>query len=325
MRRLNEDIKNEQFNHVYLLCGEEDYLRNLYKDKLIKAMTVPDDNMNFTVFEGKNIEVGKVIDLAETLPFLAPRRVILIENSGFFKTSQEQLAEYIKTIPEDTYFVFCEKEIDKRSKLYKAVKNEGYISEFSVQDDATLQKWVLQLVAKEKKQISRQALELFLEKTGTDMANIQSEFEKLACYTMDKDAIMPEDVEAICTERTQNRIFDMIEFVATKRQKEALSLYYDLIALKEPPMRILFMIARHFNLLVQTKSYMQKRMDQVAIGGKLGLAPFIARKYMNQAAKFDMAFLRRTLEECVEAEESVKKGRMADMIAVEMLIIQCSA
>ena len=319
-----EDIKTGQFNHVYLLCGEEDYLRGVYKDKLVKAMTVPDDNMNFTVFEGKNIEVGKVIDLAQTLPFLAPRRVILIENSGFFKSSQEQLAEYMKEIPEDTYFIFCEKEVDKRSKLYKAVKNEGYISEFGIQDEATLQKWILQLVAKEQKQISSQAMELFLSKTGTDMANIQSEFEKLACYTMDKDAIMPEDVEAICTERVQNRIFDMVEAVAGRRQKQALSLYYDLIALKEPPMRILFMIARHFNLLMQTKSYLLRRMDQRMIAEKMSLAPFIVRKYMNQASKFELSFLRRMVEECVDAEERVKKGKMTDIIAVEMLIIEAS-
>lgn len=324
MRRLDEDIKNGQFNHVYLLCGDEDYLRGVYKNRLVDAMTVPDDNMNFNRFEGKGIEVGKVIDLAETLPFLAPRRVLLIENSGFFKSSQEQLADYLKTIPEDTYFIFCEKEIDKRSKLYKAVAKEGHVAEFGVQDEATLQKWVLQLCAKENKKISRQAMELFLNKTGSDMANIQSEFAKLASYTLDKDAIMPEDVEAICTERVQNRIFDMIEAVATKQQKTALSLYYDLIALKEPPMRILFLIAKQFNMLYQTKHYMAKRMDQRMIGEKLGLAPFIAKKYMAQASKFDMPFLRKTVEDCVFYEESVKTGKMSDMIAVEMLIVQCS-
>ena len=120
-----EDIKTGQFNHVYLLCGEEDYLRGVYKDKLVKAMTVPDDNMNFTVFEGKNIEVGKVIDLAQTLPFLAPRRVILIENSGFFKSSQEQLAEYMKEIPEGDYVCMYYKNgtLEKYDPSFERVKS----------------------------------------------------------------------------------------------------------------------------------------------------------------------------------------------------------
>jgi len=324
MLRINEDIKNGQFNHVYLLYGTEDYLRSQYRDKLRNAMVDDDTSMNYNYFEGKDIDVAKLIDLAETLPFLSDRRVVLVENSGFFKTSQEKLADYLKTIPESTYFIFCEKEVDKRSKMYKAVKNEGYISEFGQQDEATLKKWVLGMVGREGKQISSKALELFLEKTGTEMVNIQKEFEKLACYTLDKTAIMPEDVEMICTERTQNRIFDMIECIAAKRQRQALDLYYDLISLKEPPMRILFLISRQFNMLMQTRVLMKKGYDNRSIGEKLSLAPFIAKKYMSQASKFDVEFLRQALEECVSMEEAVKTGKMADQIAVELLIVKYS-
>lgn len=324
MRRINEDIKNGQFNHIYLLYGTEDYLRGQYRDKLRRAMIEDDSSMNYNYFEGKDVDVAKVIDISETMPFLSDKRVIVIENSNFFKTSQEQMAEYLKNVPEDTYFIFCEKEVDKRSKMFKTVKNEGYISEFGEQDEATLKRWVLSLVGKEGKQISARALELFLEKTGNEMENIQREFEKLACYTLEKDAIMPEDVEMICTERLQNRIFEMIENIAHKNQKKALDLYYDLIALKEPPMRILFLIARQFNLLLQTKVLLQKRYDNRVIGEKLSLSPFIAKKYMAQAVKFDLSKLREALEACVQTEEDIKTGKMTDLIAVELLIIQYS-
>ena len=85
MQRINEDIKNGNFKQIYLLYGTEAYLKKQYKDKLKNAMAAPDDDMNFTTFEGKNINPKEVIDLAETLPFFADRRVILIEDSGFFK------------------------------------------------------------------------------------------------------------------------------------------------------------------------------------------------------------------------------------------------
>lgn len=324
MRRINEDIKNQQFNNLYLLYGVEDYLRNQYKDKL-KSALAGDDTMNVSCYEGKDIDVNHIIDIAETLPFLAQRRVIVIENSGFFKQSQEKLAEYMGQIPESTHFVFSEKEVDKRSKMYKAAQKYGYVSEFGEQDEATLKKWVLNLVGREGKQISQNALDLFIEKTGTDMENIHKEFEKLACYTMDKTAIMPEDVEEICTERIQNRIFEMIEAIATRKQKKALDLYYDLLALKEPPMRILFLITRQFNLLMQTKALLLKRCDQKTVGEKIGVSPFIAKKYMAQASKFKSETLRQAVIECVETEEAIKTGQMADMIAVEMLIIKYSS
>ena len=115
MQRINNDIKSGNFQPVYLLCGEERYLRRQYKDKLKNALCAPDDNMNTHYYEGKNVPVGEIIDLAETLPFFAERRVILIENSGLFKSGGEQMAEYLNTQNETTVFIFVESEVDKRS------------------------------------------------------------------------------------------------------------------------------------------------------------------------------------------------------------------
>ena len=68
MKTIDEDIRNGQFQSVYLLCGEEAYLKKQYKDKLKRAMADPDDSMNFSAYEGKGINPKEVIDLAETLP-----------------------------------------------------------------------------------------------------------------------------------------------------------------------------------------------------------------------------------------------------------------
>lgn len=70
MQRINEDIKNGNFRQMYLLYGEEAYLRKQYRDRLKKAMISDDDTMNYSYLEGKDISIGAVIDLAETLPFL---------------------------------------------------------------------------------------------------------------------------------------------------------------------------------------------------------------------------------------------------------------
>ena len=76
MKTIDEDIKNGTFRQLYLLYGEEVYLKKQYKDKLVKAMTTEGDTMNFSAFEGKDTVTGQLIDLAETLPFFAERRVI---------------------------------------------------------------------------------------------------------------------------------------------------------------------------------------------------------------------------------------------------------
>ncbi|MDE7403819.1 MAG: DNA polymerase III subunit delta, partial [Lachnospiraceae bacterium] len=211
------------------------------------------------------------------------------------------------------------------SRLYKAASSKGCAVEFAIQDENTLKKWILGMVKKENKRISESALNFLLEKTGTDMENIRKETEKLFCYCMDKEAITEADIEEICTKRIGNHIFDMVSAIADKKQKQALELYYELLAQKEPPMRILFLIARQFNLLLQVKELKGKGYQNKAIGEKVGLPGFIAGKYVVQASRFKTREIRDAVEACVAAEEAIKTGRLNDNMSVEMLIIQYSS
>ena len=108
MQKLAEEIKTGQLKQVYILYGEETYLRSQYKDKLKKALLGDGDDMNFHYFEGKNISSGEVIDLAETMPFFAERRVIVLENSGLFAKGGEELAAYLGDPAKTAAFVFVE-------------------------------------------------------------------------------------------------------------------------------------------------------------------------------------------------------------------------
>lgn len=286
MKQIAEDIKQNNFKQVYLLHGEERYLRRQYKDKLMHALSNDGDTMNTHVFEGKDIPIGEVIDLAETLPFLAEHRVILISDSGLFSSGGEKMAEYLSSPNESTIFIFNESSIDKRSKLFKTVQSKGYVAEFGVQDENTLKRWIAGVLAREGKKITENTVQLLISKTGTDMDNIHMELEKLICYSMGREVITNEDVEAICTTRISNHIFDMINAIAERQKSRALTLYYDLLALKEPPMRILFLIARQCNILLQVKELKSKGHDNKTIASKIGVPPFIVQKHINQAAKF---------------------------------------
>lgn len=321
MRQIAEDIKQNNFKQIYLLYGEERYLRRQYRQKLQTALCSDGDTMNVHFYSGKDIPVGEIIDLAETLPFLAERRVIFISDSGLFKSGGEKLAEYLASPCESTYFVFTESEVDKRSKLFKTVQSKGYAADFTVQDESTLKRWIAGTLGRDGKKITENTVQLIISKTGTDMDNIQMELEKLICYCMDRDVVTDADVEAVCTTRISNHIFDMINAIADRKQKAALELYYDLLALKEPPMRILFLIARQCNMLLQAKEMKLKGHDNRTIGSRLGVPPFIAQKVLNQASKFKTSTLRRAVQQCVEAETAVKTGRMNDMMSVEILIM----
>lgn len=324
MKSMNEDLKTGQFKQVYLLYGDENYLKKQYKDKLSKAMISEDDTMNYAYFDGKNVNVNEVIDLAETMPFFGDHRLIVLENTGFFKNATPELADYIKGIPVTTFFVFIEQELDKRGKLFKAVKDKGRVVELTKQDERTLATWILGKVKRENKQIAESTVRTLLTKVGTDMENLDNELEKLFCYTLEKDKITTEDVEAVCTIQIMNQIFEMVNAVADKKQKLALDYYYELLALKEPPMRILFLLARQFRLLLQVKELGKEGLGNKEIGTKAGLHPFIVGKYLEQAKHFKSRELRTIIEACADTEECVKTGRLGDVMGVELFIVNYS-
>lgn len=320
MKSLLQDIQTKEFKNVYLLFGEEGYLKLQYRQRLQEALIPPDDTMNLNCYEGNGISVEALIDQAETLPFFAERRLLLVENSGLFKSGGEKLAGYLEQLPPTTYMVFVESEVDKRQRLYKTVRNVGRAVEFSRQTEETISRWVVGILKREGKNITRQTMNLFLEKTGNDMNNIRSELEKLLCYTMGREVITSEDVEKICTAQTVNRIFDMVNAVAAGDQKKALDLYYDLLALKEPPMRILFLLTRQFNQLLQARELSAHGYDSEHIAERMGVQKFVARSCVRQAEGFTPPQLRRLVEEGVGIEEAVKTGNLPEKMGVELLL-----
>ena len=325
MKSLNEDIKTGQFKQAYLLYGEEAYLKKQYKDKLTKAMLPEGDTVNYAYYEGKGTNPAGLIDLAETMPFFADRRLIVVENSGFFKNATPELADYIKNMPETACFLFVESEVDKRGKMYKSVKDKGRAVEMGRQDEKTLLYWLAGMVKKEGKQIKESTARYLVAKTGTDMENLEKEMEKLFSYTLGQTEITVQDVDEICTTQITNKIFDMVEAVATKQQKRALHYYYDLLALKEPPMRILYLLSRQFKLLMEVKDLSGRGYEKSQIAKTAGLHPFVAGKYIKQCHSFSKEELRSIMEDAANMEEMVKTGRLNDRMSVELFIVKYSS
>lgn len=325
MRTINEHIKNKDFKPVYLIYGDESYLCQQAKNKLKNALSSPDDTMNYSYYEGKKINTSELVDLAMTLPFFQDKRLLLLEDTGFFKNSPDDIVTLVGELPDTTCLVFVEQEVDKRSRLYKAVQKVGYIANMSTPDEKTLFVWIASLLKQENKKITEPVLRFFLERTGTDMEHVKQELDKLCSYTLDREEITKEDVLQITTHITTSKIFDMIEAIVRGNQKLAIDYYYDLLALKEPPMRILALLVRQFNMILQVKEMEQRSIPRSEIAKQVGIPSFVVNKYVDQGRRYDRTSLTNILLTCANTEEAVKTGRLTDTIAVELLIVQFSS
>ncbi len=168
MKTIQQDMKEENFRSVYLIYGEESFLRRSYKNRLKEAM-VGMDEMNFHYAEGKEADMDEVISLAETMPFFAERRLIVLENTGWLKKDSSRLSSYLPQMPSTTHLVFVEREIDKRNALYKKISTLGHVTECKRQSGDKLKNWVNKGFSSHGKEIDAETLVFFLNRVGEDM------------------------------------------------------------------------------------------------------------------------------------------------------------
>jgi len=326
MKRINQDIQEGKFSNLYLLSGEEAYLRNRYRDKLKNALSTEGDTLNTSYYSGKGLNIGEIIDLAETMPFLSERRVIIIEETDLFSSAAagEQLADYISQIPDTTYFIFCEETVNKTYKLYKRIKANGYCAEFDRQTNADIRKWVLSIVTSENRKITNSAFEEFIAGCGNDMYLVKSELDKLLGYTYGNEAITLSDVRAICSARIEDKIFVMLDNIMNGYTDAALNLYGDLIALQEDPGHILSMIIRQLRLMMHVKVMNREGKSVGEMASALKVEGFVIKKLITQTRNVTRKSLEDAIVMCVQTEEDSRKGKIDIKIGVEIIIVSLS-
>ena len=194
MNSIDEDIRTGNYSRVYLLTGEEAYLRLSYKNRLKEKLCRAGDNLNVATFTGKHVPVGEVIDFANTLPFMAEKRVVFLEDTSLFEAADESLVSFIPEVPEDTCMIFVQEKADRRGRLYKAIQKHGRVVNLERPADEVLERWILGRIKSSGLNIRRSAMEAFMLQVNADMQTMSEELEKLICYCLDSGEMGPESL-----------------------------------------------------------------------------------------------------------------------------------
>ena len=320
MRSVSDDVKNKDFAPVYLIYGDEAYLRENYKRTLIKALVNPGDNLNYNVFRGADTDMEAVLSLAVTLPFMAEKRVILVQDSELFNKTSDELADYIENPSEDTVLIFEEEKVNANNRSFKVAKGAGYCVKAERYDSKKLPSWVAADFKRYGKKVSGSAVDLLIERAGTDMTALDMEVTKLVSYVGDREGVFDDDVMKMVHRSPSASVFQMIEAVVDRRLDRAVGLYYDMLSGEESPFGIRSLIERHFRILLIVKDMADQKADNTEISAAAGISEKIVWKYEKQAKKYSRVKIKNVLSECTRTERAIKQGRIADKTAVELLL-----
>lgn len=322
MSVINRHIESGEYSNIYLFKGEQRYLIEQYVKKLSESLTDTSANsMNYIKLNKDGIKYTEIADFALDMPFFADKKVVEVWNSGFFKKGNEGMEGILHEIPETTVLIFVEEDVDERIKIFNTVKKLGTVVDMSTPSERTLLVWIKGLFTKESYKIEDDACYALLAAVGTDMNRLMTEIDKLKSYCIDKMYVTASDVDKLCVSVLEGKIFDMMEALSRGDKRNTIRLYDDLLALKEPPMRILALITRQFNGLLNTRIVMDEGGDSAKIAKMAKIQPFLVKKYKAQCVNYTTGQLMDKLVMCSQCEIDIKTGRIRDNRAIELLVL----
>lgn len=329
MQSLDNSIKDKDFNNLYLIFGEEKYLKEEYENKLTNSIVSETTKMmNFDILEGKATTVFKIKEISDTLPFMNDYRLLIIKNSGLLyegrKSETEILIDYIKNIPKTTVILFIEEKVDKKLKIFKEIKKIGEVCEFSFLNEKDLADWALSTINAQGKIMSKDDAIYLIRNVGCSMEVIYNELNKLISYKAENQ-ITRNDIDSICTKSIESKVFQLVDSIGLKKTEQAINIYRNLIFNKTSPFMILSMIYRQFKIILQVKYLQAKSKTIQQISAELGLRDFIVRTALIQSKNFKNKVLIQAIDDCLELDNQCKTGIIQDQLGVEMLIIKYSS
>ncbi len=330
---LKKQLKEEKIANVYLFTGAEEYLKKYYVNALVKLLLGEDNKeLNLITFDGK-VDPDAIISNCETMPMFSDKKLVIVRNTGFFKAkkgegeaaegkkgTKDKLTDYLDNIPDYTCLIFVEGEIDKRLKLVNTIKKVGLMVEMDYQKPTDLVKWVIKVCKSNHKDIDQMSASYIVENSEYSMTELLNEIDKVVNYVGVKKDISMKDVELVCNKTIKSRIFDLTDAVSEGNNSKALSLLNDMVALKEPMQKVLFMIIRQIRLIYRMKLLKKQGMREEAAAKQMGLTPFVATKVMSVSRNMDIGTLEKAMYYSLELDEAIKTGRITDRIAIELLI-----
>ncbi|MEB3100724.1 DNA polymerase III subunit delta [Ferviditalea candida] len=319
---------------VYLCYGQESFLINEFLSFAIEQLIEP-EHRDFAVskYDLSETPVEAVIEDAETIPFMVPRKLVIAHGAGFFSAGKddskvehrlERLMEYLQSPVDYTVVLFTwnENKLDERKKIVKLMKDRGAVIPFPMMNAEELTHWVTRRAEKDQISFAEGAVQELILRSGTHLQSLSAEIEKLSLYAGKGGTITQDAVARLVSRTTEQSIFMLIEEAVQRRLEQALSILHELLKYREEPVKIVMLLARQYRLMLQIKELSGKGFSQQQIASQLGIHPYAVKITGEQARQYDERTLTEILHQLAELDYGIKSGRTDKVLGLELFLLR---
>jgi DNA polymerase III subunit delta len=327
---------------IYILNGDDEFAINEFISKLrarLGESTVAD--MNTTRLDGKSCSIAQLEEAVKTVPFLAPRRLVILTNPTArlsSKTEQQKFIELMKGIQPTTALVLVEYDFltpDKDRRKGKINWLEGWATSqeqadrvffrhFSQPSGATMVKWIQDHAKTLGGQFTTQAAVSLANLTGDETRLSAQEINKLLAYVNYARPVEADDVEHLTPLSAKVGDFELVNALRSRDRRKAQALLQRMLE-EGDPLQILHSIVAQFRLLIIAREIIDTHGDVNDFPKSLNIHPYTARLAMESVPHFSIKTLDAVYHRLLELDEAIKTGQMNGDLALELLVVELTS
>lgn len=323
---LKKQIKEGGIGNLYLFFGEEIFVKDMYLEKM--KSFIPDGgfaDFNSVYLEAGDMTPDKIDDALNSFPMMSDKKLVMIKDSGIFKSANQDIKEYwqkqLADVPDYVLLIFDEREVDKRSITYKAVVKNGLAVDFAYMKDYEVSAWVVREAQKAGKKMSKDSADYLVAMCDPGIVNVKNELDKLIHYS--DTEIYKSDIDKVVSRPMSLVVFDITDALIAGNGDKAMELVLRLRENRESAFNILYLLSSTFDKMLYCKLMLDEGTPYDVVVSKLKLAPFIVRKYVDGAKQFSEEFLTRMVMKTADCDLAIKQGEIDEWNALLQYIFEC--
>ncbi len=331
---LRRDISSGRFAPVYLIYGDDSYLKNYYKDTLAKKASDGDPFFNLQKFEGDS-QLQDIFDAVNQFPMMAERKSVVVSDFDFHHSSKEDYDRFLQLISNanDTcVLIICFDTIEfdakkgtKEKKILSAVeKASGKCAEVNHRSITALVKMLSDGAKKRGCNFGEIVARYLIEVCGTDLSTLKNELDKLCAYVGSGD-ITKEIVEKISVKSVDASVYKYVEQILAGDISSAILLLDDMFFMRIDPMIILSVTASNYVDIYRAYTANIKgasKADIIADFKYPKNKDFLVGRAMQNLKKFNATKLRLSLQSLAEADKSLKSFGAEPKTVLQQLTVK---
>ena len=325
----NDAIGSSPPAPVYLFCpfkgpkskapSFEPLLAQRAIERAVQVLVEPTlRDLCYNVYYADEADPAEIASVAQTFPFLAERRVIVVHDAEHYESEAEAgpLLGYLAAPCDTTVMLLVAARLDKRSKFYKACEKGGVVVECAELRERDLALWIHNEVRVRGKAIEPDAVEGIMARAGTRLSDVNNAIQLVCGYIGSEGTVRAEHVRAACADVAEEEIWALTDSIAASNTQEAVRVLRQLLELGKSEFEIMGMV-----------NWLLKSAYAVAAGNgpEFKLNPFVARKVGPLANKLGLEKIRDAFALCMDTEILFRTTGVDRALALELLVIKLSA